>query len=431
MLSGIRASLKWKAFSLLNRLADIRSQLSNDPVIYPPAHQTDNGHRLIWVFCSTIGEVNACLPFLRSLGRLGKLALITDHNCYRDSYQQNFPDAYVVELTGRVSDARFLVEQLPPSLFIICEIPAMPSDAPCRLSYGLLREAKATGARIHLVNAWLYGYLPACRMDSLEVRLFRKEYLDTFDTIGAQNEQIRTSLVQAGAKRERIFVTGNMKFDAIQDVEIRLGDETARAALSCLLDSQSPIIVAGCLADIDECYTLFDAILLIRQVDPHIRFVIAPRHPENHQFMQSLTKRLEQSALAYKLKSRLKAGELDRNTLLILDTFGELKSFYSIATICYVGCNHNVLEPLAFGKTTVVSGDWNALYPSYPVYQLTREKELIRHVEGANGIRDVILEYTSGEQSEKDNSQRIVSQLQSLSGAVDRTLNVIGLDQHS
>ena len=425
------ATVKWKAFSLFNRLADRRSRSPLKPAIYPPAHRSKRTRDLIWVFCSTIGEVNACLPFLRSLEEIGQLALITDHNCYRDSYHRYFPNAYVIELTGRVSDARYMVEQLPPSQFIICEIPAMPSDAPCRLSYGLLREARRAGARVHLVNAWLYGYSPACRMDSLEVRLFRKDYLDAFDTIGVQNEDIRFSLLQAGAKNERIFVAGNMKFDSIREVDIGPADETTRATLSNLSDSQSPVVVAGCLADIAECYMLFDAIAAIRKARPDIRFIIAPRHPENKQFMESLTKKLEQSALSYMLKSQLNSSELNDYFILILDTFGELKSFYSIATLCYVGCNHNVLEPLAFGKSTVVSGDWNALYPSYPVYQLTREKGLVKHVDGVDSISDIILSRVSSDRSARDESENIRSQLQSLSGAVEKTLNATRLTRQS
>lgn len=431
MLSGIGASLKWKTFSLLNKLADIRSPLPSEPVIYPPVHQTDNGNRLIWVFCSTIGEVNACLPFLRSIEEIGRLVLITDHDCYHDSYHLHFPNAYVIELSGRVSDARILVEQLPPSQFIVCEIPAMPSDAPCRLSYGLLREARRAGAHVHLVNAWLYGYSPACRMDSLEVRLFRKDYLDVFDTIGVQNEEIRCSLLKAGAKSEHVFVAGNMKFDAIRDVDVRPADETARATLSNLSESQSPVVVAGCLADIDECYMLIDAITIIKGTRPDIRFIIAPRHPENPQFMQLLTDRLDQSGLSYLKKSQLESNKLNKNIILILNTFGELKSFYSIATVCYVGCNHNVLEPLSLAKYTVVSGEWNTLYPSYPVYQLTRKKGLVKHVDGAKEINDVILDYVSEDRSGRKESECILSQLHSLSGAVEKTLDAIRLTQQS
>lgn len=431
MLRGKLVNMKWIAFSLINRLIDRKSQLPVKLAIFPPEHQPKNDHSMIWVFCSTIGEVNACIPFLRSIEKMGRLVLLTDHDCYRDSYHLHFPNAYVVELTGRVSDARFLVKQLPPRQFILCEIPAMPSDAPCRLSYGLLRAARRAGASVHLVNAWLYGYTPACRMDSLERRLFRKDFLNTFETIGAQNEGIKSSLIEAGAKSERIYVAGNMKFDAVLDVDIRPADDSAKVLLTNLSNSQSPVVVAGCLADINECFILFDAIAAIRKKRPDIHFIIAPRHPENPQFMRSLTEGLDQSGLPYKRKTQLNSSKPKKNTILILDTFGELKSFYAIATLCYVGCNHNVLEPLALGKFTIVSGEWNTQYPSYPVYQLTREKGLIKHVNGVQDISDIIFDHISTGRQDREESNDIFSQLQSLSGAVKRTLDATRLTQQS
>jgi len=424
-------NMKWIAFSLINRLIDKKSQLPVKPDIFPPKHQVAHDRDLIWVFCSTIGEVNACLPFLRSIEKIGQLVLITDRSCYRDSYHLLFPDAYVVELSGRASDAGFLAKQLRPRQFVVCEIPAMPSDAPCRLSYGLLHEARRAGARLHLVNAWLYGYTPACRMDSLELSLFRKDFLNSFETIGVQNENIRSSLIKAGAKSDRIYVSGNMKFDAVRDVDVMHADNNSRTLLTSLSESPSPVVVAGCLADINECYVLFDAIASTRKKRPDIRFIIAPRHPENPQFMTSLTNRLDQSGLPYKLKTELNGSTPNENYILILNTFGELKSFYSIADLCYVGCNHNVLEPLALGKFTIVSGKWNRQYPSYPVYQLTREKGLVKHLDGVGEIGDIMLSHLSTDRSDREEKNDILSQLHSLSGAVKKTLDATRLTQQS
>lgn len=431
MLRVNRVNLKWIAFSLLNQVIDRKSSLPVKPTIYPPEHQSGDSNNFIWVFCSTIGEVNACLPFLRSIEKLGNIVLITDHDCYRGSYHLHFPNAYVVELTGRASDGRFLAKQLPPCNFIVCEIPAMPSDAPCRLSYSLLREARRAGAKIHLVNAWLYSYLPACRMDALERRLFQKDYLNSFETIGTQNEEIKYLLIQAGAKQERVYVAGNMKFDAVRDIDVMPSDDNSEALLASLSESQSPVVVAGCLADLNECYEIFDALAKVRNTRPDIRFIIAPRHPENAQFMGALTDRLDQSGLPYRLKTELNGSTLDENNILILNTFGELKSFYSIANLCYVGCNHNVLEPLSLGKFTIVSGEWNRQYPSYPVYQLTREKGLVKHVDGVQEISDIILSHISTDRSDREEKHDILSQLHSLSGAVQKTLDATQLTQYS
>jgi 3-deoxy-D-manno-octulosonic-acid transferase len=66
--------------------------------------------------------------------------------------------------------------------------------------------------------------------------------------------------------------------------------------------------------------------------------------------------------------------------VLILDTIGELRDFYAASTVCYVGVNHNILEPLAFGKPVTVSPGWEATFPSYPVYELLRGTEGVLRV---------------------------------------------------
>ena len=55
-------------------------------------------------------------------------------------------------------------------------------------------------------------------------------------------------------------------------------------------------------------------------------------------------------------RERREGGGLDRGKILILDTIGELNSFYSIATLVFIGGTfipwggHNILEPAVFKK---------------------------------------------------------------------------------
>ena len=98
---------------------------------------------------------------------------------------------------------------------MVAEIPCWPSDAPCRFSFAFLLAAKQSGAAAVLVNGWLYHYATASRMDAIERRLFQGDYLRAFDAIGAQTEETRRHLIAAGAHAGRVAVTGNIKFDAV------------------------------------------------------------------------------------------------------------------------------------------------------------------------------------------------------------------------
>ncbi|MBK8535869.1 MAG: hypothetical protein IPL59_12530 [Candidatus Competibacteraceae bacterium] len=55
--------------------------------------QADRATPWLWVFVSTLGELNAIEPFLRQLSEVDftGLAFLTDHAHYRSNYLQNFP----------------------------------------------------------------------------------------------------------------------------------------------------------------------------------------------------------------------------------------------------------------------------------------------------------------------------------------------------
>ena len=100
------------------------------PVIAPGA---------LWVFVSTIGELNAIEPFMTLLlaeMRPEALVLLTDRKTYRDSYLAKYSFARVYELDGTSRDLVDLVRSAPPRLLLLAEIPCMLFDAPCHLSFG-------------------------------------------------------------------------------------------------------------------------------------------------------------------------------------------------------------------------------------------------------------------------------------------------------
>ena len=66
-----------------------------------------------------------------------------------------------------------------------------------------------------MVNAWLYHYGTASRMDAIERSLFQTDYVRAFDAIGAQTTETRDSLLAVGADPQRVEVVGNIKFDAM------------------------------------------------------------------------------------------------------------------------------------------------------------------------------------------------------------------------
>lgn len=423
---SVMEPVKWAVFRALEKLTDLRG---NAVAMSTESLPAPAGQKALWVFVSTIGELNATAPFLRELhARLGqlKLVLITDHEHYRSPYLAQYPDAIVYVTGGHSRDAHRLAQHLPPAMLIVAEIPCLPSDAPCRFSYAFLRTAKKHGAPVCLVNGWLYHYKPACRMDDIENRLFRREYARLFDAACVQSKEVRACLIEAGAAPARVTVTGNIKFDAMQRTDWTPSQARSPVMLSALLASGRPTIVAGCVTDYTEQHRILDAFSELRSRHPKALLVLAPRHPEVREHMVALEGFLTERGLNGQFRSRIDDAPLaDSTACLVLDTIGELKDFYAAATIAYVGVDHNILEPLSFEKPVTIGQGWEKTYPSYPVYramlesggvlQVSVEENLgaiwLRLIGQTDAISEQITKTKKGIDMEKGATQRCLSAL--------------------
>lgn len=419
--------LRWALFRSLEWFSDLRGNAA------APASRDlpqPAGQRALWVFVSTIGELNATVPLLHALHeRLPqlRLVLITDHEHYQAPYLAQFPDAVVYFTAGHSRDARRLARHLPPELLVVAEIPCLPSDAPCRFSFAFMRAAKHNGARLCLVNGWLYHYRPACRMDDLETRLFRTDYVRLFDVACVQNEEVRGHLIEAGADPERVVVTGNIKFDAMRRTDWSPERARSPVLLAALLASGRPTVVAGCVTDYAEQHRILDAFVELRVHHPEALLVLAPRHPEVREHMVALQGFLAERGLEGRFRSRLDDAPLaDSVACLVLDTIGELKDFYAAATLAYVGVDHNILEPLSFEKPVTVGPGWEKTYPSYPVYLAMREAQAVLLVDGGADLSHAWRRLIDRADALSEQLAQVRAGIESARGATRRCLAALG-----
>jgi 3-deoxy-D-manno-octulosonic-acid transferase len=418
---GMATWPKWRLFQLLERLSDLRGNVA---AAHLELDRPQAATAALWVFASTIGELNAIEPFLRQLAsRLVhlKLVLITDHPHYRSSYATRYPDAVICVTHGHGNDARALALHYPPRLLVVAEIPCLPSDAPCRFSFAFVLEAKLRRAVAVVVNGWLYHYAPACRMDSIERRLFQRAYLRAFDVICVQTDGTREELIRAGAAPQHVIVTGNIKFDAMLRSDWDPAQAHSPRMLGALIESARPIIVAGCVTDLAEQAIVLDAFSSVRMVHADALLVIAPRHPEVTERMRELQQMLSQRAFQAGFRSAMPDAPISHEIdCLVLDTTGDLRDFYAAATAAHVGVDHNVLEPLAFGKPVSVAPGWQAIYPSYPVYKTMMDQQAVFEASDAVGLARL---WTTWIAQEKDGGSHLLLVREALEfalGAVER-----------
>jgi 3-deoxy-D-manno-octulosonic-acid transferase len=307
---------------------------------------------------------------------------------------------------------------------VIAEIPCLLSDAPCRFPFAAVYHAKRASARVMLVNGWIYGYAPPSRLDAIERKMFGRDYLRLMDLITVQNDEVRNRLIAEGADPSNVHVTGNTKFDAV--VRPLRGPVARRseALLRGIIDGGRPCVVAGCVTDYEDQLLVLDAFKMVIERNPSALLVLAPRHPENADMMTRLDALLRESRLSHVFRSRIPDTPLGADTqVLVLDTIGELKDFYAASTVSYVGRDHNILEPLTFGKPVTISPGWDATYPSYPVYRLLRGmacvQELLTPSEHATRWTQALAMAVSG-----GASTSIDGELATLRGASQRNLQL-------
>ncbi len=418
------SQLKWQLFCMLQRLASLRSHTRR---VVPEASATPQP--ALWVFASTIGELNAASGYIDKLIRHApglQLVLLTDHAHYQEGFLLRFPAARIHVCSADAGTATKLAIDSPPRYLIVTEIPCLPGDAPCRFPVAYAFTARSMGARLAIVNAWFYDGQPSCRMDAIEHDWFAADYLAAFDAIGAQTEAVRQRLLNAGAEASRTAVTGNLKFDGLRTKPDAAELAQRSPLIASLLATQRPVLVAGCVTSFEEQAMVLDAFSLLLERHPNALLVIAPRHPELAERMAKLHDFLTDRHIQYCSRRALGDDSVgDAVACLILDTIGELRDFYAAATIAHVGVNHNALEPLSFDKPVTVIPGWLASYASYPVYCLLMARQCLHQVGNSAEMADRWAQLLNDSVQYRDDVARIKAALHDCGGATDRNLALL------
>jgi 3-deoxy-D-manno-octulosonic-acid transferase len=157
-----------------------------------------------------------------------------------------------------------------------------------------------------------------------------------------------------GVARNRIHVTGSIKFDRDVQAEIQSVSASPRQVLPAS-DSDSFVLFGGSTHRGEE-EILARVFLQLRQQFPALRLFIAPRHVER---LTEIRAQLGALPLRVVLASEALAGGAADADCLLLDTTGELQRWYDIATVVFIGKSltahggQNPVEPIFAGKPVV------------------------------------------------------------------------------
>jgi len=297
------------------------------------------GSRPVWVHAVSVGEVMAAHPLIRELKKkypTRKLILSTVTVTGNRTARQRVPEADAVFYFPfdypRV--VRRVIGRINPVVVLVAETELWPN---------FFRELKKARIPSAVVNGRIS---PHSYNNYLKFRGFFAQVFANVDRFCMQSEADAVRIGEIGAAPDKIIITGNLKFDLkIQSFQ----------PSPVLIGRGRKVITAGSTHRGEEA-ALLDIFRRLRRKFPELALIIAPRHPERFDEVEGL---INKSGFECQRRSKLGGGAL--RDILLLDTIGELRSFYAVCDIAFVGGSlvkvggHNLLEPAAMKKPVVFS----------------------------------------------------------------------------
>lgn len=314
-----------------------------------PARLRGEGARpLIWLHAVSVGEVLAVSRLVAEMDRAfpgHRLVVSTTTRTGQELARERFGAERVFYCPLDLPWAmRAYLKALRPRLLVLAETEFWPN---------MLNGCFRRGIPVAVVNARISDRSwPRYKMLG---RLWRP-ILGRVGQVLAQSETDATRLRAIGCRPERVTVAGNLKFD------VRAAQQAEATHLLRTVGTGLRFVVAGSTLEGEEA-ALLEAWPRLLVADERLAMVLAPRHPER---FGAVTALIQKSGIPWCKRSEWNAqatgapGPLQRGTIVLLDTIGELASVYSVAAVAFVGGSlvpaggHNPLEPAQFGVPIVM-----------------------------------------------------------------------------
>ena len=181
--------------------------------------------------------------------------------------------------------------------------------------------------------------------------------LRLFDLISVPGTEDRIRWERLGLDPQKIQVTGSIKFDESAGASSTGRVEEFRALVTSLgVAPSAPVLVAGSTFPGEETL-LAQALLTLRSAIPDLFLILVPRHVER---TATLLRELASVPLPVVVRSTLSpSSSSSLPAILLVDTTGELRDWYALATVVFVGKSltaiggQNPAEPAVLGKPIV------------------------------------------------------------------------------
>lgn len=315
-------------------------------VYAPDARPQPSDSARTWIHAVSVGEVAIALKLARKLRDLdpGFECVVTTTTTTGFAFAEKEAPEWMRVMYNPLDFLPIVwraFATIRPSRIVLVEAEVWPN---------LAAEARRRGIPLALVNA---------RLSARSERRFRRVralVAPTFrclDLVCAQEAGDVVRWEALGIPRERVHDVGSIKYDPAETQQNSgFGLEILR---KLGIDETVPILLGGS-THLGEEEILADVLRELRTEFPTLTLVVAPRHVER---THEIRARLQQLGLVVALRSESDGPGATVPDCLLLDTTGELRDWYGVATVVFMGKSltthggQNPVEPILAGKPVV------------------------------------------------------------------------------
>jgi len=316
--------------------------------------------KCIWLHAVSVGEINAARTIIEELeNRFGDYEIVVSTTTDTGFARANTLFGERLRVFYFPLDFSWIMRRafgnIRPAICLLMELEVWPN---------FVQTAQQLNVPVIVVNGRMSdksfsGYR---KIKPIAKKIFRKISL-----ILAQTDQYAQRFKEIGAPEEKVIVTGSLKYDTAQITDKVEGADALAAQLNI---RNKRLWVAGATGPGEEKIILdvFKKLIVNQQLSD-LRLVIVPRKPERFDEVAQLIKengfdlirysQIKKLATENTEKSKIENRKSKIGTIVLGDTMGDLRKFYSLATIIFVGRSlapmggSDMAEATALGKCTV------------------------------------------------------------------------------
>jgi 3-deoxy-D-manno-octulosonic-acid transferase len=307
------------------------------PKLFPPKK-----HR-VWLHAVSVGEINVARSIIDVIFEnhpdIDIVLSTTTPRGYDLAQKINHPRLQCVySPIDFIVSVRLAIHAIQPDILVLLETEIWPN---------LIYLTKALNVPVTIINGRISKKTVTGFQKFFPLVHFILQKIDAYSMISQDNAN---RICQLGAKSQKVFVSGNAKFDLLKQTYI----PHLPAQLRCMLNihTENFVFIAGSTRTGEEKMVL-DTYQAVCQKIPDTICIIAPRHIERCPGIENL---LKESHLDYHRYSWCKDMKTRNASVILVDTIGDLSGLYSIADVVFCGGSlvtqggQNVLEPAIWGK---------------------------------------------------------------------------------